>query len=89
MTTPASRQNASEEATNPGGITLHSIRGGDVVGEHRIHLLMDGERLELSHLANSRAIFARGALRAARYIVGKPPGIYTMRDVLGLGKEAQ
>ncbi len=72
--------------SNPEGVTIHSLRGGDVVGEHRVHLLMDGERLELGHVATSRAIFARGALKAARFLVGKKPGLYTMLDVLGLGK---
>jgi 4-hydroxy-tetrahydrodipicolinate reductase len=70
-----------------GTISIHSVRGGDTIGEHKIHLLMDGERLELTHTATSRAIFARGALRAARYLVAKRPGLYTMHDVLGLGKK--
>ena len=72
-----------------GAVAIHSVRGGDVVGEHRIQVFSDGERLELGHVASSRAIFARGALKAAKYIVGKRPGLYTMRDVLGLGKGAK
>lgn len=73
-------------ARKKGAIPIHSIRGGDVVGEHEIHLMMDGERINLTHIATSRAIFARGALKAARFVIGKKPGIYTMHDVLGLGK---
>ncbi len=68
-----------------GEIGLHAVRGGDVVGEHRVLFLGDRERLELAHLAQDRALFAEGALRAARWIAGKPAGAYTMRDVLGLG----
>ena len=65
-------------------IGLHSIRGGDVVGDHTVTFAGAGERLELTHKAASRETFALGALRAARWIVGKPPGLYTMQDVLGL-----
>jgi 4-hydroxy-tetrahydrodipicolinate reductase len=65
-------------------IGVHSIRGGDVVGDHTVTLAGAGERLELSHKAASRETFALGALRAARWIVGKPPGLYSMEDVLGL-----
>lgn len=65
-------------------IGLHSIRGGDVVGDHTVTFAGAGERLELTHKAASRETFALGALRAARWIVGRPPGLYTMQDVLGL-----
>ena len=65
-------------------IGVHSIRGGDVVGDHTVTLAGAGERLELTHKAASRETFAGGALRAARWIVGKPPGLYSMEDVLGL-----
>lgn len=61
---------------------IFAIRGGDVIGEHTIHLLGLGERIELTHRATSRDLFARGALRAARYLYGKPPGRYTMDDVI-------
>ncbi|MEW5931807.1 MAG: 4-hydroxy-tetrahydrodipicolinate reductase [Gemmatimonadota bacterium] len=67
-----------------GEIGFHAVRGGDVVGEHRVMFLGDRERLELAHLAQDRALFAEGALRAARWMAGKPAGVYTMRDVLGL-----
>ena len=66
-------------------VGFHALRGGDVVGEHRVMFLGDRERLELAHLAQDRALFAEGALRAARWMAGKPAGVYTMRDVLGLG----
>jgi 4-hydroxy-tetrahydrodipicolinate reductase len=65
-------------------IPIQSIREGDVVGEHTIIFNAPGERLELTHRAASREIFARGALRAAKWIMGRPPGLYSMQDVLGL-----
>jgi 4-hydroxy-tetrahydrodipicolinate reductase len=65
-------------------IGMHAIRGGDVVGEHTVLFASNGERLELTHKASSRETFAVGALRAARWIIGKPPGLYSMEDVLGL-----
>lgn len=65
-------------------IGMHSVRGGDVVGDHTVTFAGAGERLELSHKAASRETFALGALRAAKWIVGKPPGLYSMEDVLGL-----
>lgn len=68
-----------------GEIGFHSLRGGDVAGEHRVHFLGERERIELAHLAQDRALFAEGALRAARWIAGRPAGWYSMRDVLGLG----
>ncbi|HEV7587219.1 MAG TPA: 4-hydroxy-tetrahydrodipicolinate reductase [Longimicrobium sp.] len=67
-----------------GEIGFHSLRGGDVVGEHHVMLIGDRERIELVHAAQDRALFAEGALRAARWIAGKPAGAYTMNDVLGL-----
>jgi 4-hydroxy-tetrahydrodipicolinate reductase len=67
-----------------GEIGVVAVRGGDVIGDHTVHFLGDNERLELSHRASSRDLFAAGALRAAAWLAGKPPGRYTMRDVLGL-----
>ncbi|HYH82594.1 MAG TPA: 4-hydroxy-tetrahydrodipicolinate reductase [Longimicrobium sp.] len=67
-----------------GEVGFHAVRGGDVVGEHRVMLIGDRERIELAHLAQDRALFAEGALRAAAWIAGKPAGVYTMNDVLGL-----
>ncbi len=67
----------------PGGaIGFASIRAGDIVGEHTAILATTGERLELSHRATDRAIFARGALTAAAWLVGKPPGAYSLADVI-------
>jgi len=68
----------------PGTIGLATLRGGDVVGDHTVHFLSDGERLELTHKATSRDNFARGAVRAARWVPGKKAGLYDMQDVLGL-----
>ena len=65
-------------------IALLSLRSGDVVGEHTVSFGTLGERLELTHRAHNRDTFARGALRAVRWIVARPPGLYTMQDVLGL-----
>jgi len=67
-----------------GEIPIQSIRKSDVVGEHTVIFSGPGERLELTHRAASREIFARGALRAAKWIMGKPPGLYSMQDVLGI-----
>jgi 4-hydroxy-tetrahydrodipicolinate reductase len=65
-------------------IGIHAIRGGDIVGEHTVYFAGAGERLELTHRASSRDTFAKGALRAASWLMGKPAGWYEMRDVLGL-----
>ena len=69
-------------AREPGTIGYASLRGGSVAGEHVVILATDGERIELGHRADSRMIFARGALAAARFLVGKPAGLYSMRDVI-------
>ena len=65
-------------------IGMHAVRAGDIVGEHTVTFACLGERIELTHRAHSRDTFCRGALAAARFLAGKPPGIYTMDDVLGL-----
>ena len=65
-------------------IGMHSLRGGDVVGDHTVMFAANGERFELTHKASSRNTFANGALRAARWAVGKPAALYDMQDVLGL-----
>ncbi len=65
-------------------IGVMTLRGGAVVGDHTLHLVGEGERLELTHRAMDRSIFARGAVRAAKWIVDQPPGRYGMADVLGL-----
>lgn len=65
-------------------IGFASLRGGSVVGDHSVILAGDGERIELSHRAEDRAIFARGAVKAALWLAGRAPGRYAMREVLGL-----
>ena len=65
-------------------VGIHAIRGGDVVGDHTVMFAALGERIELTHKASDRAIFARGALRAAQWVATRQPGVYDMQDVLGL-----
>jgi 4-hydroxy-tetrahydrodipicolinate reductase len=67
-----------------GAIGFAVLRGGDIVGDHRLVFAGPGERLELAHVAHDRSGFARGALAAARWLAGRPPGLYSMQDVLGL-----
>ena len=67
-----------------GEIAIHALRGGSVVGDHTVMFAGDVERVEITHKAQSREAFAAGALRAAQWAAGRKPGIYTMRDVLGL-----
>ncbi len=69
---------------HPDEIGVMAVRGGDVAGDHTVLLLGNGERVELTHRANSRAVFAQGAIQAARWVVGKPPRLYNMEDMLGL-----
>ncbi len=68
-----------------GQIGIHSLRAGDVVGEHTVMFAANGERLELTHRAGNRDCFAMGALRAAEWIMGRKPGLYTMQNVLEIG----
>ena len=65
-------------------IGMHSVRGGDVVGDHTVIFAGLGERVELTHKASSRETFANGALRAAQWVIGQKLGLYDMQDVLGL-----
>jgi len=65
-------------------IGMHAIRGGDVVGDHTVIFANTGERIELTHKASSRDTFAKGALRAAKWAITRPSGLYDMQDVLGL-----
>ncbi len=69
---------------SPSEVGIHAVRGGDIVGDHTVVLAGPGERIELTHRATSRAVFAAGALRAAIWVCDRPPGVYTMADVLGL-----
>jgi 4-hydroxy-tetrahydrodipicolinate reductase len=71
-------------ARKPGAIGFASLRGGTVAGDHTVIFAGADERIELSHKATDRMIFARGALKAAQWTRGKPPGLYSMQDVLGL-----
>ncbi len=71
-------------ARKPGAIGFSVFRGGDVVGDHTVTFAGAGERIELTHRASDRMAFARGAVQAARWLVGRPPGLYSMQDVLGL-----
>ncbi len=71
------------EARKPGAIGFSVMRGGGIVGEHSVSFVSEDEILTLSHSARDRSLFARGALRAAFWVAGKPPGLYDMQDVLG------
>lgn len=71
-------------ARKEGDIGFAVMRGGNVAGEHSVMFYGEDERIELTHIANQRTIFARGALTAARFMAGKPAGLYSMDDVLGL-----
>lgn len=79
---PAARTMGRAGPHVPGEIGLHAVRGGDVVGEHTVYLFGAGERVVLGHIATDRALFAHGALRAARWLAGRAPGRYTLEDVL-------
>lgn len=65
-------------------IGIHAVRGGDITGDHTVLFVGNSERIEISHMAHSRQIFAKGAVRAAEWVCGQDPGIYNMDDVLGL-----
>ncbi len=67
-----------------GDIGMHAIRGGEIIGEHTVEFIMDGEIIAITHKAQSRATFATGAVRAAEWVATQPAGLYTMQDVLGL-----
>jgi 4-hydroxy-tetrahydrodipicolinate reductase len=68
----------------PGSIGFSVLRAGDIVGDHTVYFAGSGERIEISHKSTSRATYAQGALRAARFLAGKPCGLFDMQDVLGL-----
>ena len=73
---------ADARGVEPSMIDIASVRAGDIVGEHTVLFAGEGERVELTHRATDRTIFARGALRAALWIGGRPPGLYTLADVI-------
>ena len=86
---PSGTALALQAAAEAGGrkksaIAMTAIRAGDLAGEHTVFFAGEGERLELTHEATSRRVFARGAIHAARWLLDKPPGRYGMKDVLGL-----
>ena len=70
----------------PGEIGIHAVRGGDIAGDHTVLFALAGERLELTHRAHGRDALARGTLRAAKFAAAAEPGLYSMKDVLGLGQ---
>ncbi len=78
------REGISENERSRDEIGVFAMRGGDIVGEHTVYFVGMGERIELTHRAQSRDIFAQGAVTALEYLVEKGPGMYTMYDVLGL-----
>jgi 4-hydroxy-tetrahydrodipicolinate reductase len=80
-------RHGTSEPRRHGSLGFSVVRAGDIVGEHTVTFAAAGERIELTHRATDRMIFARGALRAARWLIGRPAGLYGMRDVLGLGEE--
>jgi 4-hydroxy-tetrahydrodipicolinate reductase len=65
-------------------IGFATVRAGDIVGEHTVMFATEGERVEITHKASSRMTFAKGAARACRWLLDRPPGLYDMQDVLGL-----
>ncbi len=71
-------------ARRRGDIGFATLRGGSVVGEHKVIFAGAGERIELAHVAGDRSVFARGAVKALQWAQGKAPGLYSMTDVLGL-----
>jgi 4-hydroxy-tetrahydrodipicolinate reductase len=70
---------------DPSTIGFATVRGGDIVGDHTVLFAGTGERIEITHRSNSRATYAQGALRAARFLADRPSGLFDMNDVLGLG----
>ena len=77
-------RHGNEALRKPGEIGMHALRIGDEVGRHTAYFAALGERLELTHVATNRDTFAHGALRAAKWVAGRPPGRYTMADVMGV-----
>jgi 4-hydroxy-tetrahydrodipicolinate reductase len=78
------RHGVSKEGRGPLEIGFHAVRGGDIVGDHTVMFAAEGEVIDFSHRATSRDTFAIGALRAAAWVCGRAPGLYSMRDVLGV-----
>ena len=76
-------RHGSSASRKPGSIGFSVIRAGDIVGEHTVTFAGDGERIELTHRATDRMVFARGAIRAAEWLIGRPAGVYGMHHVIG------
>jgi 4-hydroxy-tetrahydrodipicolinate reductase len=79
-------RHAAHEPRRDGAIGFSVVRAGDIVGDHTVTFAIAGERVEITHRASDRMTFARGALRAAQWLIGRPPGLYSMNDVLRLDK---
>lgn len=77
-------RHGKNDARAPGSIGFTSMRAGDIVGDHTVFFALNGERIEITHKSSSRATYAEGAIRAAKFLSGKPAGLYTMAAVLGL-----
>lgn len=77
-------RHGKNDARAPGSIGFTSMRAGDIVGDHTVFFALHGERIEITHKSSSRTTYAEGAIRAAKFLSGKPAGLYTMAAVLGL-----
>ena len=78
------REGVADQARPQNQIGFSTVRAGDIIGDHSVLFALDGEQIEISHRANSRELFAKGALRAAEWLIAQPPDLYGMDDVLGL-----
>ena len=81
---PVYERQGRSQAREPDEVGIHSMRAGDIIGEHTVFFAGPGERLELTHRAHSRRVFAEGALLAAKFVSTAKPGLYDMQDVLGI-----
>ncbi|MDQ6685088.1 MAG: 4-hydroxy-tetrahydrodipicolinate reductase [Pseudomonadota bacterium] len=88
-TLAASAVHEREGARRSGSIGFASLRGGDIIGDHTVLFAGQGERIEITHRSSSRSNYAEGSLRAARFLVGRAPGLYDMNDVLGLADASE
>jgi 4-hydroxy-tetrahydrodipicolinate reductase len=79
---PSGAAFALSKAVNQENVPIHSIRAGDIIGDHTVYFIMAGERIELKHQAQTREVFARGALYAAKFLRDKPAGLYSVKDLL-------
>ena len=84
-TAPSTRREGVTGERDPSTIGFATLRGGDIVGDHTVLFAGTGERIEITHRSSSRATYAEGSLRAARFLAGRSRGLFGMDDVLGLG----